>query len=491
MRYSSAVIITVIGSALAGCALEREIAERIEADQAVPDTLRSVSQNPPPSVQRTRNLQEVRLPLGGEWLGEPMSIALRDIDAKSAIQVLVGNTPVVFRLSDQATEITVKESRNAHSIKDHLDAVSLQANWAWSFSNGVIVVTDTVTTEVPLRVSPGRRTFSMNTDSLLDTNAVDGANVLLGGSNPYDALREALRSVGFSQGEIFNNGPAAPPQNTFAIMDYASVVILTGRPNTVRAGTAVIERFNQGHTARAIFEITIFEIKFRDGSDRRLDLNLLRATANELGLRIDPAETLSSLGSAGLSMQWNRPGDRLLGSTATLRWLNEHGSTSTRLHRRIELTNNELVTVRNLTVVPYVREVSQNEFSSFGGVNGSTEVVIENSNTGFALNVLPTIDLEQREVTLRINLSQASIVDTFTYSYDDDSVAGEIPIIKQQDDVITVSLRDQEAKLVTSATLTARSSLQATTPFLPLLGDTAVSSENRADFVMLVSVVLP
>ena len=65
----------------------------------------------------------------------------------------------------------------------------------------------------------------------------------------------------------------------------------------------------------------------------------------------------TGIGSGGLSLQLNNLSSRLRGTSAVLSWLRQHGNTSVQIHRRLELTNNEVATIESRRTDPYVESL--------------------------------------------------------------------------------------------------------------------------------------
>lgn len=71
-----------------------------------------------------------------------------------------------------------------------------------------------------------------------------------------------------------------------------------------------------------------------------------------------------------------------------------------------------------------------------------TQVQLGETDTGWAMNILLTIDSGTRDISVRLNLSRATLVSYFDYNFDgaDGGVFGSVPIVDKQNDVITVAL---------------------------------------------------
>lgn len=469
---------SVVALALAaGCAVETRVEEGLERDRAAFERLAGRAPAPAPAP-----LEELAVPPGGEWLAAPAAVGFNGADAAEAVRALAAGRPVAFELALPGPPPPVEDAPGAATVMAQLDSVAAQADWAWEYGDGVLRVRDVVSRWVPLKVAPGQRSFSLEADSLGNGGA-GPANALFGGADPYAALPRALAAAGFAPaGEDGGDGAF---RATAAVLEYAGAVLLTGRPGQVARAARLVERFNEGHLARAVAEVTVFEIRFDEGAARSLDVDLLRRAAAEAGLAVAGLAGLEDAGGAELRFARRRPGDMPRESAATLRWLSAHGRAAVRLHRRVTLTHGELSTLRDVEARPYVREVTLASQAAGAAVATVPSVRIERAHSGFALSILPAIS--GREATLRMNLSRAAVTGELDYRFDGGRIAGAVPVLAQQDEVLTLALADGEAALVSSAVLTDRSVRRQATPLLPVLGDSGRARQRRAEFVMLVS----
>ena len=131
--------------------------------------------------------------------------------------------------------------------------------------------------------------------------------------------------------------------------------------------------------------------------------------------------------------------------------------------------------------------MTQNDVSRF-----ETQVELGETDTGWAMNILPTIDSGTRDISIRLNLSRATLVSYFEYNFGsgDGGVSGSVPVVDEQNDVITVALHDGEAKIITNVTISEIAVERGQTPSLPLVGDSVRDDQHSKDFVLYVSAVL-
>lgn len=470
---------------LSGCrTVERDINAAIASDRAEVDALlETAAAASTAPVNRAEALETVVYPPGAEWLSARAVVGLRDSDPESAVRALAGDYPVMFRLRRPVPAVTVADPHDAVTVLDHLEAVMLQAGWAWRISDGVLVIDDVVTRHIPMRVAAGVRSFGVGVDSLGAGGGGGARNSVSGGGDPYARITAAIEALGFALEMEDGQAPM-----TYSILDYANTVVLTGPPPAVKEAERLIERVNERFAATAVAEITIFEINFSEGVDRRLELEVLRDKLNEVAGTLVSGERFAAVGSAGVTFTTANPAvASLIGSNATYQWLQEYGTTSTKLHRRVQLSHSEMTTLRDVTVVPYVREVTLSQQAVGVTVSTQPSVQIETASAGYALSIFPTIDADR--IALRMHLSRAQVVDQLQYSYGDGQIEGTAPTLDQQDDVIQVRLVSGEVAIVSTAAMTDRRAAAQQTPFLPGLGDSVAAGNRETEYVMVVSAV--
>jgi hypothetical protein len=417
---------------------------------------------------------------------------------------------------------------NKGTIMDYLDAVMVQADWSYAVSNGVIIIQDEGSKRFRLNTSGGVRNVETNINNLEVTagdseTSSNSENKFTLDHDPLEDLTNALLAIGFTKGQDGGSGGgilAAPPimptqemldngilgdlgnaagigggtptpSGSFAMLKGAGILFTHGTPNMLRKAEELVGWFNDGYSAKAVIEVALYELDRTNSVNRSLDLDILRESTNSLGISLSaPSSSGTTLTSAGLSFSVNDPDSKLLGSSAVGQWLTQQGKTSVKINRRIELVNNELATIEARRNNPYVANVTRSLQTTGDITNAVPEVELANQDTGFALHLMPSINVESGSIALRINMSRASFVRDFTYSFDDGSITGGRPIIDSKNDVITVDIRDGEAKIISSADLYSRSANKGATPYMPIVGDAVDNSETTADFVLYISAAL-
>ena len=444
------------------------------------------------------DLEEVVVPESAPWLALSTTAAYNNLSAKEAISALVNGRPVRYLVSNPDENPLVKNSYGARTIAAHLDSVMVQADWAYDVSDGVIVVTDTATEHFRILTAPGARVFSTDIDSL--GSSLNGASVtsstvnqLNGTSDPYESLVDALSSVGFFEASgafLPSSSPVAPPvvSSSFSVLPAVGVLSVSGRPSEIRKAAEIVEWFNDAHSAKAVVEISVYEVDYTRSRDRQLDINLLRSGVENGSFVVSPDSfTAGQLGVSDISIDIVDPTSSVFGSSAILTWLNSHGETSLAIKRRIELTNNEMTTIENRQNNPFVESVSRDSFNTGATTSTAPTVDLNSRDTGWAMNILPVVNTADNEVAMRINMSRANLIDFFAYSFDEGSISGQVPIISSANDVLYVTLKDGQSKIVSLAEFSSNSTSRAGSPLLPLIGDNVNNDGLGRDFVMLVS----
>ena len=476
---------------LAGCSSVQRptmsVEESSREDQAEVGRLFAVK----PKANKKAALKPLSFPREAAFLSYPNDAVYSNMTAKDAFSALVGDHPVQFNLKG-TNNPKVFSLLNAPTVKSHLDSIMVQADWTYKFISGVFVVTDIETRRFKLDVTPGTRKYTLLVDSL--SKGTDSANTLTGGDDPYDLLADSMKTIGFSSAggvEPDAGGEGSDIPAKFSIMPAAGLMVVSARPNLVRKAEDLVRWFNAGHTARATVEIALYELDFTRSTDRSLDLSLLSSAAMDTALNItSPAISNVSVGTAGFSMDLTDEADRLYGSAAIVKWLRSHGSVSKVIQTRKELINNEVQTIEKRNNNPFIEKVSQSTQSAGATTSTAPEVIFGNEDEGHSMHVLPTINTDTGRVTLRLNYSTGLLRGKKDYSFGDGALQGENILTSKKSEVITMSLRDGEARIISSAAITDRRSARGSTPLLPMVGDSLQENESSKEYVLYVSVVI-
>ena len=495
--------------------LEQLLDPTLGHDQ-IPDS--PASANVPPPIE---------IPRDAPWLGDVQSYnyALPPMDA---IAELLPGRSIRYDLSRPIPDIVIVAPPGPRTLFEHLDNVTGQSDWIWTYRDGVIVVTDTLARAYAVSAPPGSQNASIPMRAL---HQEQGAGGLWGAGNAAFGTPTGGSALGSAEDEPENNfdmeldawqslselislatgiQPAQPPSPvnlnifdpppiltggdggtpSFVLLPEANMVYVTAAPSIHERVAAVIADFNLSLNARVLLTITVYEIDFSDRATRSFDLRLLREAATLADLEIE-GTTFDLSDANGLSLRLDTfEGNAYDASNLLLTLLNTQGQTSIRLHERFEIVNNIPVSISDQRSTPYVARVST--ANAIGGAVSqlSTEVETISINTGIALNVLASIANDT--VNVRLGYSQADLVRLTPYSVGPDAAAivGNLPVTDSSHRLFRMSLADGATRLVANVTQTEISDRESNNVFGLFGGSRSLEQSQRQTIIAVTAQIL-
>jgi len=407
---------------------------------------------------------------GAAWL---MDTVYSTADPVPAATLIRAQSPKAVRYTFNPTPNPLVQLPGGNgTLKSYLDIITHHANWAYTASEYGLTVSDVET-----------RYFDIPTLNM----SLDGEMVLRGLS-------------GTQEGGIKNKATitSKPHQDLltqlepFRDQDKVSLTLSVERgqlrasapPDTMRDIALMVKEHNYRAQRRVSLEFAIYSIDVSNTKERAVDVSLLRDAAISAAMQPNAAILGTGINSGVLSFAVT-DNSRWTGTTAAMKWLNEQGSTSIKLHRIVEPLLNHLVTLENRRIQPYVSKISR-ENAEVGGTTTSLPTVeTEELTTGIALNFVATTYADK--IHLRLSYSQAELVRTEDYSFDNGAIAGTLPISEDVNELIPFVIRNGETRIITNMARSTRSDKNTTTPVLPWIGDAKIDNQRTTETVLVVT----
>ena len=448
-------------------------------------------------------VREVMTPRAAEWLAETVTAEYQRIPATVAVRELTRGRPL--RLDVAGADPLVHSPPRAVTIREHVEAICGQSDWAWRAEAGVLVIRDIETRTLTIAAQPGSVASSLKLRALSTDEAGTGGGDGEDGDvvdvelAPYvDEIADLVRTVlGIGDGEErLGAGESAPrfpppdPRTGVVVLPSANAVVVTARPHMMRRVEREIEAYNAA-TARTVrLHVALYEIERRGGGERGMDLNALREAAVAFGLRVSTGPTAGAGAIARLEFM---EGNRGHGSRAVLRWLETVGDVEVSLDDVVEVRNNAVAAVNTTETRQFVAQVSRagpsgvptGEDGALGllGVFTAPQVQFHELRLGWALSVQPTI-IDQT-VTVRLALSRRALVEERPYSFGGGAVEGTNYVTDDFNRLMSVTLEDGETKMLTSLASKARRASRRRVPWLGWLGSGGTRSERDHEVVLV------
>ena len=477
MHAISRLLVPVLALLAAGCASRpapgpnpdtAELLSRIE-------TLREEAGASAPSG--TGALEAVRLPLGEAWLDAPLSARYARLPAEAAVRLLAQGRPVRFDLSPGAVPVEAVWPEGAGTIREHLDAVAAQADWSWSFADGVLAVRDIETRHFMLQTQPGATQAALGLRNLGGAGGSSDNRMILG-MDPYageiaEAVGAALR-IGAADVDA---------RTTVSIAPSANMLVVTAKPSAMRGVERIVALHNRSASRIVRISLSVFEVAFSDEEKRDLALDLIRRSA-DVPVRLLINETLASFGAPPGAVLFDRVDGRSrhYGSSAVLQWLDTFGDTSISYDDTIEVLNNHVASVEVVRNEDYISSVTREVDGESGEV--SIEIRRDELRTGLAVHLQPSV--AGSRITLRLGLSRSDLVDRRPFSFGTGAIEGENFTTDNFNRMLSVVLEDGEPRLLASLSSSRDVDTTRRVPFLGFLGTGRDRQVRRHETVMLI-----
>lgn len=414
----------------------------------------------------------IAIDAGASWLLGTVTNDRAPLPASVLIRAL-SPKPVHFSFKlVQDPILTLPRSKS--TIREYLDDIAYQANWAYTANENGLTISDKETRYFEVSSLNLETTGSMVLRGL-DTGEGGGASNKSTYSAPaHGDLVAMLATFGDRDGV------------SLSLSKEIGQLKAVAPPNVMREIAAMVEKHNRRAQRRVSLEFVVYSVDVTNNRERAVDITLLRNAVLAGGLAQPGAAILGSPMEMGtLSFVYDKSNARWDGSNAVLRWLNEQGRAEIKMRRSSEPVLNQLVTLENRRVTRYVSKVTRENT-----VSGSSETqlpTIETGKltTGVAMSFLANIAGEH--INIRLSFSQAEIVRMDSYSFDGGAIAGTLPISDDVNQIIPLTLRNGETRIITNLRRTESTTADAQTPLLPWVGDQTSGKERVVETVLLVS----
>ena len=457
----------------------------------------------PKQPQPVSPVREVIPPRAAEWLAETVTAEYQGIPATVAVRELTRGRPV--RLDVAGVDPLVHSPPGAVTIRQHVETICGQSDWAWRAEGGVLVIRDIETRTLAIAAQPGSvasslklRALSTDAAGTAGGDAEDGDVVDIELAPYVDEIADLVQTVlgigdgaeGQEAGESVPRFPPPDPRTGVVVLPSANAVVVTARPHMMRQVEREIEAYNAA-TARTVrLHVALYEIERRGGGERAMDLNALRDAAVAFGLRVSTGPTAGAGAVARLEFM---EGNRAHGSSAVLRWLETVGDVEVSLDDVVEVRNNAVAAVNTTETRQFVAQVSRagpagvpaEEDGALGllGAFAPPEVLFHELRLGWALSVQPTII--GQTVTVRVALSRRALVEERPYSFGGGAVEGTNYVTDDFNRLMSVTLEDGETKMLTSLASKARRESRRRVPWLGWLGSGGTRSARDHEVVLV------
>ena len=424
-------------------------------------------------------LERIEIPRISVWLNQSITARFNNLDARSAIDLVVQKRPVRFNTGLYYPQAqTVKWSPTALTIRDHLDSITAQADWIYRVEKGVVQVYDIETRHFALAAQPGATQADMKMRNLSTSESDGSDNTVSVALDPY-----TTELIGLIQSVLGMEAASeqTDPRTAVSILPAANQLVVTAKPSAMRRVEDVIRRYNLSTSAIVRVHISIMEVDVSDSEKHNLLLDIIRQSDNfEIGLNILGDVTGSAGALAGII---NNPNSRYRGSRLIYNWLKKFGDTSIAYDDTIEILNNHVASIDATRTEGYVSKLTFTVSGSGDTQTKTPEIEFSELRTGLAIHMQPTV--RDNLITLRMALSRSTLIDRVPFNYT--GIEGETFVTDDFNRVLSVSLKDGEPKLLMSFSEAVVSDQKEKIPYLGILGNSSDTQDRSRETIMMIT----
>ncbi len=462
------IIATTIAAILMlnACAQRPPVSPKTTAISQAIEELREKQEQP-----SAPEMERIEIPRISVWLDQRITARFNNLDARSAIDLVVQKRPVRYNMGDTQPQQSVKWSPTALTIRDHLDSITAQADWIYRVEKGVVQVYDIETRHFALAAQPGATQANMKMRNLSASDSDGSDNTVSVALDPY-----TTELIGLIQSVL-----GTDPRTAVSILPAANQLVVTAKPSAIRRVEDVMRRYNLSTSAIVRVHISIMEVDVSDSEKHSLLLDIVRQSDNfTIGLDIFGDIT----GSAGaLSGIINNPNSRYRGSGLIYNWLKKFGDTSIAYDDTIEILNNNVASIDATRTESYVSKITLTVTGSGDTETKTPEVEFSELRTGLAIHLQPTV--RDNLITLRMALSRSTLIERVPFNFA--GIEGVNFVTDDFNRVLSVSLKDGEPKLLMSFSEAVVSDQKEKIPFLGVLGNSSDTQDRSRETIMMIT----
>ncbi len=459
---------------LTACAQRPPVSPKTTAiSQAIEEARKR--QEPPGAPE----MERIEIPRISVWLDQRITARFKNLDARSAVDLVVQKRPVRYNTGTYYSEAqTVKWSPAALTIRDHLDSITAQADWAYRVEKGVVQVYDIETRHFALAAQPGAVQADMKMRNLSTSDSGGSDNTVSVALDPY-----TTELIGLIQSVLGMEAASeqTDPRTAVSILPAANQLVVTAKPSAMRRVEDVMRRYNLSTSAIVRVHISIMEVDVSDSEKHSLLLDIVRQSDNfTIGLEIIGDVTDSAGALSGII---NNPNSRFRGSGLIYNWLKKFGDTSIAYDDTIEILNNHVASIDATRTETYVSKIAFTVTGSGDTESKTPEVEFSALRTGLAIHLQPTV--RDNQITLRMALSRSTLIDRIPFNFT--GIEGENFVTDDYNRVLSVSLKDGEPKLLMSFSEAVVSDQKEKIPYLGILGNSSDTQDRSRETIMMIT----
>jgi len=426
----------------------------------------------------------VRVSKSAPWLDDSIVSNYRGLDAKTAVLAILDQRPIRFDVKSNGP--LVRALPKANTIRQHLDAIAVQANWAYTVNKGVITFSDWQVINYPLDFILGDKSAALGIGGTLSNNPSE--NTMSITNNVLDELKEIMDKI--------IESPDRPQdllqrKISFSVIQATNSILVSAPPDTHRRVKDALDSIN-GIAGRNIYlDFDIFTVDLKEQYQRALDIDILRQSGINVTSKLT-SDILKDSDKAPFLLQLDFPESNYIDSSQILlKALATHGEANLTSQGTLLLKNNEVGNILASTLDRFVEIDIPGEFKSFTPAYKESVVQVLPSIVGDEINlhlVLSNTDVEPYLKSLKrlpmMNTLGASSTSQIRTEVEMDNIKlGEQFVIPTQ-------ISDGETLMIAGLINRDYSNTKARNQFAPIVGDSISRDQGRREIIIVITAYL-
>jgi len=465
---------------------------KIDSSEKAMTAAKSLASKHGTTVSKTsQKPRPIRIPKTATWLNHPVQAAYAgNIDAKTAILSILHNQPVRFEVSTNGPP--VKANPNAKTFKQHLDAISEQANWSYRISNGVVTFSDWEVINYPIYFILGKKDINLEQSPMVSnsseqsSNSASNTNTLSVNNNAFNELKEIMNNL-IDKTPVGESSKKVP---SFSIMKSTNSVLVSAPPNIQQQVKNALMTINTiaGRAIHLAFDI--YSVDLSETYQKAVDIEILKQSGVNVSSKVTSDILANATNIPYLFSLDSAKGD--YNSNIMLKALAKHGKASLANKGTLLLKNNEAGEIKTASLnewkdfsvgddfqskSPAFKETIIQVFPSIIGEKINLHLIISDTNNEPYLQSLTREPLPQ---TNGINLNQPQ--------YQIEIDLGMIKLGEQY--VIPTEIKNGETLIIGGLTRTIYSDSRSKNQMLPIFGDGRDKQSRRQETIIVMTAYL-
>lgn len=454
-------------------------------------------------TQSAQPARLVRSSKSAPWLADTIVANYRELDARTAILAILDHRPVRFEIESNGPR--VKALPGAATIREHLQAIAVQANWAFSVDKGVITFNDWQVINYPLDFILGDKQANLSVSGtivgdrdILDPNSPNNANGqnnqndLTIAKNSFDELNGVMKQIIASTRHSKNIGDSR--EISFSVIQATNSILVSAPPDIQKKVQNALDTINKIAGRNIYLDFDIFTVNLSEEYQRALDIDLLRQS----GIRVESKVRSGLTPNLGepFMLQLDFPkGNYFDSAQLLLKALATHGEASLANQGTLLLKNNEVGNIQTSSLERFVEIAKSEDIESTAPAYKESIIQVLPSIVGEEINlhlILSNTDVEPyvkslkrdlEPVTFGIGGAQQTELRYKTTLEVENAKFGEQFVIPTQ-------IRNGQTLLIAGLTNRDYQNQKLRNQLLPVVGDNQNRRQGRREVIVVITAYL-